>query len=64
MSVMNVRVGGDDVMPVIDLDYYINVYDLMMIDVPKCRLPRPKMKPSVFVMEDEWLPLITVETGV
>lgn len=51
-------------MPVIDLDYYINVYDLMMIDVPKCRLPRPKMKPSVFVMEDEWLPLITVETEV
>lgn len=40
----------------IDLDYYINVYDLMMID-----LPHPKLKPTVIADPEEWLPIIGVE---
>ena len=40
----------------IDLKYYINVYDLMMLD-----LPRPKLKPTVLVTGwNEWLPLVVV----
>ena len=42
----------------IDLNYYINVYDLMMLD-----LPRPKRKVSVIVNYDEWLPVIDGDTG-
>lgn len=39
-----------------DLDYYINVYDLMMID-----LPRPRLKRTVIADPEEWLPIIGVE---
>ena len=42
----------------IDLRYYINVYGLMMLD-----LPRPRRKVSVIVNHDEWLPIIDGDTG-
>ena len=36
--------------------FYVNVKELM------CRsLPRPKLKPKVFIVDGEWLPLITIE---
>jgi len=44
--------------------YYINVKEVMELSTPKCKLPRPKMKPTIFVNFDEWLPLITVEAEV
>jgi hypothetical protein len=47
----------------IDLDSYINVYNLMMLDMPRCRLSRPKMKPRVIVNDGEFLPLIDGSTG-
>ena len=43
----------------IDKQYYINVKDLMLKS-----LPRPRLRPTVFVCDGEWLPLITVETEV
>lgn len=48
----------------IDYKYYINVAKIMKVNVPRCRLPRPKMKPTIIVDHDEWLPLITVECEV
>ena len=45
----------------IDLGYYINVYDLMRIDLPR---PRPKRQVTVIADEDEWLPIIDGSTGV
>lgn len=44
----------------IDLDYYINVYDLMMIDLPR---PTPKNRPLVDVDGVE-LPLILLEAEI
>ena len=41
----------------VDLNYYINVYDLMRID-----LPRPRVKRAV-VTSEEWLPIIGVDVG-
>jgi hypothetical protein len=41
----------------IDEKYYINVKELM-----NKQLPRPKLKPTVFVNVDEWLPLVVVDT--
>ena len=43
----------------INKKYYINVLSLMVNE-----LPRPKMKPKIFVNGNEWLPLILVETEV
>lgn len=43
----------------IDKKFYINVKELMIKS-----LPRPKLKPTVFVLDGEWLRLITVETEV
>jgi len=42
----------------IDLAYYINVYDLMMSD-----LPRPRLKRTVVVCDGEFLPVIDGDTG-
>lgn len=42
----------------IDLDFYVNVYDLMMSD-----LPRPRLKRTVVVGDGEFLPLIDGDTG-
>ena len=42
----------------IDLNYYINVYDLMMLD-----LPRPRLKRTIIVNDGEFLPLIDGSTG-
>ena len=42
----------------IDLDYYINVYDLMMID-----LPRPRPKNNDFFEDNVEIPIILVESG-
>ncbi len=45
----------------IDENYIIRVADLMEIRSPRCRLPRPKLKPIVFVTGwGEWLPCIVV----
>ena len=41
----------------IDLAYYINVYDLMMMD-----LPHPRLKRTVIADPEEWLPIIGVDT--
>ena len=46
----------------IDENYIIRVADLMKIRSPRCRLPRPKLKPTILVTGwEEWLPLIQVE---
>jgi len=45
----------------IDLGYYINVYDLMRIDLPR---PRPKRQVTIIVDDGEWLPIIDGATGV
>lgn len=42
----------------VDLRYYINVYDLMMLD-----LPRPRLKRTVIATPEEWLPIIGVDVG-
>ena len=42
----------------IDLKYYINVYNLMNLD-----LPRPRRKVSVIVNNGEWLPIVDGDTG-
>ena len=46
----------------IDLSFYINVYDLMLLDL----LPRPRPKRQVTVIADteEWLPIVDGDTGV
>lgn len=44
--------------------FYINVAQLMDLHAPKCRLPRPKHKPTVIVNDNEWLQIITVEAEV
>ena len=44
----------------IDKRYYVNVRELMVR-----ALPRPRLKPTVFVTGwGEWLPIITVEADV
>lgn len=43
----------------IDLDYYINVYDLMMIDLPR---PTLKVNPNFFEDGVE-IPIIPVPSG-
>lgn len=46
----------------IDEKYYINVARIMRLKTPRCRLPRPKMKPTIIVTGwNEWLQLITIE---
>ena len=42
----------------VDLDYYINVFELMRFD-----LPRPRLKRTVIVNDGEFLPLIDGDTG-
>lgn len=45
----------------IDSKYYINVALLMQLETPRCRLPRPKMKPAIMVTGwNEWLQVILV----
>jgi len=51
-------------MDLIDEKYYVNVASIMKLRTPRCRLPRPKMKPRIIVDHDEWLPLVTVECEV
>lgn len=48
----------------IDEKYYINVARIMNLETPRCRLPRPKIKPTVIVNHGEWLPIITIEAEV
>ena len=44
-----------------DKNYYINVADLMDIHEPRCRLPRPKHKPTIYVTGwNEFLPLVVI----
>ena len=43
----------------IDKRYYINVKELM-----DKRLPRPRLKPVIYVNGDEWLPLVKVSAWV
>ena len=45
---------------VMNKEYYINVKELMELTEPRCRLPRPKHKPTIIVNHDEWLPLVVV----
>ena len=46
----------------IDEKYYINVARIMQMKTPRCRLPRPRLKPTIMVTGwNEWLPLITIE---
>ena len=45
----------------IDEKYYINVNELMQLKKPKCKLPKPKLKPTIFVTgKGEWLPLVII----
>ena len=46
----------------IDLKYYINVSEIMLLKTPRCRLQKPTLKPTILVTGwKEWLPIITVE---
>ena len=51
-------------MIMIDSRFYVNVKKLMTeqgLPAPKCRLPKPKMKPNIFITGwGEWLPCIVV----
>lgn len=41
--------------------FYINVAQLMDLHAPKCRLPKPKLKPTIFITGwGEWLQCIVV----
>lgn len=42
-------------------EYYINVAKIMQ---EKQLLPRPRLKRTVIVNYDEWLPIVSVESGV
>ena len=42
----------------IDSDYYVNVNELMNSD-----LPRPRLKRTIVVTDDEFIPLIDGNTG-
>lgn len=49
----------------IDSKYYLNVAKIIQLKTPRCRLPRPKMKPTVFITGwNEWLTIVQVETDV
>ena len=58
---IGVRVCGNnrsDKMKV-DKNYYVSVKDLM-----NKTLPRPALKKTILVNDGEWLPIVTVETGI
>lgn len=43
----------------INSKYYINVASIMNLKQPRCKLPKPKLKPTILVTGwKEWLPLI------
>ena len=49
----------------IDSKYYLNVAKIIQLKTPRCRLPRPKMKPTIIVTGwNEWLPIISVEAEI
>lgn len=49
----------------IDSKYYINVAEIMQLKTPRCKLSRPKMKPTVLVTGwNEWVNIIQVESDV
>ena len=43
----------------VDKNYYVSVKDLM-----NKTLPRPALKKTILVNDGEWLPIVTVETGI
>jgi hypothetical protein len=48
-----------------DSKYYINVAKIMQLKTPRCKLPKPKMKPTVLVTGwNEWVNIIQVESDV
>ena len=51
-----------------DERFCINVKKLMVeqeLPAPKCKLPKPKLKPTVFITGwNEWLQIITVECEI
>ena len=48
-----------------DSKYYINVAEIMQLETPRCKLPKPKMKPTVLVTGwNEWVNIIQVESDV
>lgn len=49
----------------INLKYYVNVAEIMQLKHPRCKLPKPKMKPTVLVTGwNEWVNIIQVESDV
>lgn len=52
-SSFNIYSGGT-----MDNRYYINVKKLMTE-----KLPRPRLKPVIYIVDGEWLPLIDGDTG-
>ena len=50
----------------IDKKFYVNVKEVMKpLTRPKCRLPRPKLKPKfIFDEIDGIVPIISIETEV
>ena len=50
--------GGCDKMTRIDKKHYVNVKELM-----NKQLPKPRLKPTIIVDHNEWLPIIKVDTG-
>jgi hypothetical protein len=47
-----------------DSKYYINVAEIMQLETPRCKLYRPKLKPTIVVTGwNEWLPIIGVGVG-
>ena len=45
-----------------DSRFYDNVKSLM--EKQRIDLPRPRLKPTIIVNYDEWLPIIALETGI
>ena len=42
-------------------EYYINVALLMQLKNPRCKLPRPRHKPTIYVTGwNEFLPLVVI----
>ena len=52
-------------LPKFNPKYYINVAEIMQLKHPRCKLSRPKMKPTVLVTGwNEWVNIIQVESDV
>jgi hypothetical protein len=48
-----------------DSKYYINVAEIMQLKTPRCRLQKPRLKPTILVTGwNEWLQIKGVDTEI